>query len=647
MNIRVSASLRLVPLALVLAACADRSPVSPDVQSPAPAAARLTCTATVRSATVVCRTDAPAGVRADLIAGEGYVKLASSGTSYDGTSTLRTEVTVQNLMPQAIGTTDGVSPAPQGVRVFFASGPTVTAGTGTVSVQNPDGTAVFTAAEQPFFRYDQVLAPNQTSAPREWRFTLPSTVETFVFTLYVSAPAANEAGQVDVAPAHPSLPVGATRMLTGTVRTGSGRATGDPVAWSSSDPTVATVDASGQVTAVAPGNAFIFATGGGRGGFTQVSVYQGSSDVTPATLEALSFTPGAVDVQASPDTLDVTFTVSDDLSGVGRVFVFFRTPSGASGSVTESCTRTSGTATLGTYACKVQVRRFVEPGSWIINEVQVEDVLGNTRLYTTAELRAAGFPVSLQVASTHDAAAPVLTAFSMTPDSVDVRTGPDTVDAMVTITDDASGLGRMFVFVTSPSGASGGVGNSCELVTGSETGGTFHCSILVRQWVEPGAWRVSEVLLEDKVGNRRSLTTAQLQAAGFPTALKVASVHDAAAPVLTGFSLDPDSIDVRTAPDTTFATVSVTDDASGIGRMFVFLRSPGGASGAVSSGCVLASGTETAGTYTCPIVVQQFTEPGTWTVSEVLIDDQVGNSRTLTTSQLQAAGYEVTVKVTS
>jgi hypothetical protein len=93
-----------------------------------------------------------------------------------------------------MGTADGTTPHADGVRVFFLSGPTVTAGTGTVDVANEDGTATITAAGQAYFQYAGTLAPSQTSAAKLWSFNVPPTVTTFTFTVLVNARVPDEAG---------------------------------------------------------------------------------------------------------------------------------------------------------------------------------------------------------------------------------------------------------------------------------------------------------------------------------------------------------------------------------------------------------------------------------------------------------------------
>jgi hypothetical protein len=183
----------LVPALLgtaALAACAGDQPVAPErepVVKPARTVQAFTCSGS-RMGGVRCVPGATGGQgSAVVIGGQGvYMQLTSSNLSYDTISQIyQFDGTVKNLMNEAMGTPDGTTADPGGIQVFFRTGPTTTSGTGTVSVDNEDGTATFTAANQPYFAYHEILAKNQTSAPRTWRLIVPPTVLSFTFTLYV------------------------------------------------------------------------------------------------------------------------------------------------------------------------------------------------------------------------------------------------------------------------------------------------------------------------------------------------------------------------------------------------------------------------------------------------------------------------------
>lgn len=96
--------------------------------------------------------------------------------SFDGT--------VQNLMGQSLGTLDGTSVL--GVYGVVAD-LQVTSGTGTVTVANADGKRTFTAPNQPYVRYAEILAPNQTSAVETWRFRVSNSATSVIMELAIVA----------------------------------------------------------------------------------------------------------------------------------------------------------------------------------------------------------------------------------------------------------------------------------------------------------------------------------------------------------------------------------------------------------------------------------------------------------------------------
>jgi hypothetical protein len=153
--------------------------------------AALNCTATVREQTLSCESPAPisaAGVYADIIGGQNInVRLASSSFSYDGTSLYQFDVTIQNLLNEALGTPDGAFVDTAGIKVFFFIQPIVTIGTGTITILNADGSGTFLGANEPFYRYPGTLVKDAVSAPKTWQFDVPSTVAAFTFTVFLAA----------------------------------------------------------------------------------------------------------------------------------------------------------------------------------------------------------------------------------------------------------------------------------------------------------------------------------------------------------------------------------------------------------------------------------------------------------------------------
>jgi hypothetical protein len=291
-------ALRTLPLlasGLFLGACADaanpagpaaRAPVEPD------ALTALTCTASIQAQTVACGVPGTGGVRPVLIGGQNqYVTLASSNVQVLA-DTFAFDVTVRNLIPQPLGTTNGTSADPAGVRVFFSADPASTSG-GTVTVANPDGTGTFTGAEQPYFQYSSMLPQNSVTSAKRWKLRFTPEVTSFTFRVYVSAAVQYPDGYVDGTPYTLSLDPGESRALPGVVRSFVGNELPDEtVSWSSDAPGTASVGGTQVTAGGARGFATLTASSGARPGIlsTAVSVCQSTvvSNGTslPSTISA-------------------------------------------------------------------------------------------------------------------------------------------------------------------------------------------------------------------------------------------------------------------------------------------------------------------------------------------------------------------------
>jgi hypothetical protein len=274
---RASPALAIL-LAIAAAACSDRAnPVAPTPAPPGTPSAPVTiqtldCTADRSALTVSCKPASPdgGGAAGNIIVGSQnvFVKLTSSNVAYNGgTGQFTFDVTLQNLIEQPMGTTDGTTLDPGGIRVFFHQQPAVTVGTGSVGVV-PDGFATFTAAGQPYYQYNQVLAQNAVSGLRTWTLIFPPTVTTFVFQLYVSTPVEYPNGYITLDGQLPEYNFGYlhpddTHPLTAVVKTAVGTVLpGAVVTFGTTNASCATVDGGGVVTGVQYATCGITATSG-------------------------------------------------------------------------------------------------------------------------------------------------------------------------------------------------------------------------------------------------------------------------------------------------------------------------------------------------------------------------------------------------
>jgi hypothetical protein len=640
----------LAPLLLLAAACADRTPTAvPAPATPPAGAALVACHADVRALAMTCTAAGPGptgGASAAVLGGQGVnVRLRNTGVAYED-GVFRTDVTVENLVAQALGTADGVTPSPEGVRVFFSVPPQATRGTGEVTVANPDGQGFFTAAGQDFFRYPGILAPGDTSAARQWRFNMPDSVDAFSFQVYVAAAVAREAGWIGVSPPVPSLGVGQAMQLAATVHEVSGRPVpGQAVAWSSSDTSVATVAADGTVTGVRVGSVTVAATSGTRTGSAVVQVGSASGDGVPPTLRGLSVSPARLNVDGA-DSVAVDIHLSDGGTGAHSVAIWFVGPQAQHERACAAFEPVSGTRAEGVFRCHVAIPRHSEGGVWRVGYVDMSDRAGNPRITGTAALEAAGVRTSLFVRSAApDLTAPTVVSTAFSADSV-TADGLDSLGVQVEVADAVAGVHYTEVRFASPSGQQSAECIAPGPAAGTVRAGTFACRMALPAGAEAGTWTVTYVLAVDSVGNRRTLYTEALQAAGFRTTLHVSSAaNDVTPPVLHGFSLSPGFVGAN-GLDYVTVTMQLADAGVGVREAGVDFTSPSGSGHVACAAFTPASGTRNDGTFQCRLYVPAGAETGTWTLVYVEAYDLAGNGASLGRAELEAAGYPTTLLVT-
>lgn len=178
-----------IPVVLLLAAACTDNPVGPNVKPEPVPLATIECRVNVPAQSMVCSypDEVLSGALATRIMGgqDRFVKLSNYGNSVQS-DVLSMYVTVQNLLADPLGTTDGVTV--DGVTVFFAEDPS-----NGVTVANATGDTIVTGPAQPYFLYPQILTTYQVSDPLLWQFNL-NGASAFSFKVYVLASQTDESG---------------------------------------------------------------------------------------------------------------------------------------------------------------------------------------------------------------------------------------------------------------------------------------------------------------------------------------------------------------------------------------------------------------------------------------------------------------------
>jgi len=234
-------------------------------------------------------------------------------------------------------------------------------------------------------------------------------------------------------------------------------------------------------------------------------------DTIPPELISFSFTPTSIDTTSGDATVTCTATVEDDLSGIERVYICFRSPSDSQ--VKESdLIHVEG----NTYSITITIKQYCESGTWYVDLFHFLDASDNRHYYYTADLQSMGFNTDLEVTSTPDANYPELVSFSFTPMLIDTISGSATVTCTATITDDISGVDVATVRFHSPSESEYEVENFVHA-----GGNTYSATLTFDQYCESGTWYVLWVYTRDNFYNSHMYNTSDLQSMGFNTDLEV------------------------------------------------------------------------------------------------------------------------------
>ncbi len=186
-----------------------------------------------------------------------------------------------------------------------------------------------------------------------------------------------------------------------------------------------------------------------------------------------------------------------------------------------------------------------------------------------------------------DLGAPNLTALSLTPVVVQTTSGPATVTIDIGLTDDASGPTEdpgalSSITFTPPSGTNPRTVTfgPNQLLSGTPTSGSYRTSLTLPQGSEQGAWTVSTIVLRDVAGHARTVTTAQLVAAGRPSVIVVQSATPPSAPMAVSAAAGNANATVSWLPPSSDGGAPITG--------YLVTSSPGNKTATVGTGLTAA-----------------------------------------------------------
>ena len=369
-----------------------------------------------------------------------------------------------------------------------------------------------------------------------------------------------------------------------------------------------------------------------------VAAASATEDVSPPQLLALSIEPTEVDTGAEAQTVTVTTHITDDLSGVVGGSLEFRSPNGQF--ATGGLSLISGTANDGTYRSGVRFERFSEAGVWSLNQVYIEDKLGNRLILNRGQIEELGFPDSVLVEGKADTKPPQLLALSIEPTEVDTGAEAQTVTVTTHITDDLSGVVGGSLEFRSPNGqfATGGL----SLISGTANDGTYRSGVRFERFSEAGVWSLNQVYIEDKLGNRLILNRGQIEELGLPHEVQVLSGEgggDFEAPSVEGLSIEPPEINTTVEQRTVTVTAHIIDNITGFKSGSIVFTSPSGEQQLEVTEFERRNGDPLNGSYEIPVHFEKGSESGDWYLTAIRTVDAAGNERVMSVEEMEERGF--------
>jgi uncharacterized protein YjdB len=473
---------------------------------------------------------------------------------------------------------------------------------------------------------------------------------------------------VVVTPSPANIIITQTAQLTATPRDAAGAViTGRSVTWTSGNDAIASVSATGLVTAKTLGTTTISAAAEGKTGAATIVVVQ-------IPVASVTITPLASPLTVG-DSRQLTASTKDSIGGtLGRPVTWTSSDNAVAtvsangivhaltlGSTTITAASEGKTGTLVVTVTPRQVASVVVSPATItvaagkttqltatIADANGQPLSGHAVTWTTSDaakatVNASGLvsalsagPVTITATSEGttgqssvsviDLGAPNVVGLSVNRTSVDVSAGRDSIVVSVVVKD-AGGAGVQRVDIAAQSPTSNV--SSCSAptpATGTVYDGTFKCSIVIPKMGPTGNWTLSVVAVDGAL-NQRRLSTADVATLGGVSQFTVTSTAvDNTPPVLASLDITPSIVDVSGGGKTVTATAHLTDSQSGVVRFDFRLTSPTGSSAVdCSATAPEPGGTAADGQWQCMVTIPAGAPQGDWSVSAGVGDAAFNN----------------------
>jgi hypothetical protein len=246
----------------------------------------------------------------------------------------------------------------------------------------------------------------------------------------------------------------------------------------------------------------------GLDGITVTNVATGVDTGAPQIID-VRIDKTSIDTSSGDATVQLQVDVVDDreLSSLSYDLTAVNGQQILQGYATTSGPHYSGTDTAGTFTFDIIFPQYSTPGDWEFEAFSLSDQAGagvfvsifDNSIYTEGLQR-----IITNSATVYDQELPEVTGVVLNTTSVDTSVGADTIDMVITVSDDraVSELYVEWVHEDDSGSAYGVYLVSYPEYSGTASDGTFTISIPFPQWLSAGTYNLSQISLSDGLGQR-------------------------------------------------------------------------------------------------------------------------------------------------
>lgn len=377
---------------------------------------------------------------------------------------------------------------------------------------------------------------------------------------------------------------------------------------------------------------------------------QAPDDEAPAALY-ISLQRNYVDVTEGDTTVGL-YLEAWDQSGVGAISIEIEGPDGPWRhlDLTGSSTQRTSVET------PIAVPSSTPAGDYALASLTIEDLRGNQRTLSRAEIRESAYHSILTVFAGPDENGPELKGLSLSTTTVDTSQGPATVEISIDAKDDLAGVSEAWASVVLPTWEPpGGELIDWSISEVSPATGTRHDGVWKQDYglVEhamPGTYAIQGVYLSDLAGNKTIYHREELEELGYPVEFVQSGAGDTTPPEILDIWFEPATLRTSAGARTIVFYIHVRDDLAGVGpssdlysRADVSFEPPGEWHEFTTSGTgrKLVSGTELDGVWRQETFLEPDAVPGLYKLSYAGATDRAGNELVIDRATMEDRGWPV------